>query len=92
MEAAAVGAGEASRDDRPEIARQQAPVAYMVVVRKGPTWRPADFEPLCRLLSRRFAGEIWAFGSYDADVRVGIASACASSTKSGRRAASGDCS
>ena len=70
MEAAAVGAGEASRGDRPEIARQEAPVAHMVVVRKGPTWGPADLEPLCRLLSRRFVGEIWAFGSYDADIRV----------------------
>lgn len=30
-----------------------------------------DFEPLCRLLSRKFSGEIWAFGSYDADVFLG---------------------
>jgi glycosyltransferase involved in cell wall biosynthesis len=42
----------------------------LVIVRKGPSWSTADLEPLCRLLSRRFAGEIWAFGSYDADIRV----------------------
>ncbi len=51
-------------------ADQPTPVAYLVIVRKGPSWRRADLEPLCRLLSKRFAGEIWAFGSYDADFRV----------------------
>lgn len=44
--------------------------AYLVVVHKGPTWELADLEPFCRLLSRRFAGEVWAFGSYEADVMV----------------------
>jgi glycosyltransferase involved in cell wall biosynthesis len=68
MEAAAVGAALASRDD--SFARQLVPVAFLVIVRKGPTWSPADLEPLCRLLSKRFTGEIWAFGSYDADIRV----------------------
>jgi glycosyltransferase involved in cell wall biosynthesis len=68
MEAAAVGAGDAASYFG--FARQEARVAYLVIVRKGPTWSSADLEPLCRLLSRRFSGEIWAFGSYDADVRV----------------------
>lgn len=45
--------------------------AYLVVVRKGPTWDLADIEPFCRLLSRRFTGEVWAFGSYEADVVIG---------------------
>jgi glycosyltransferase involved in cell wall biosynthesis len=70
MEAAAVTAAAAPREDTCGFARQQTPFAYLVIVRKGPTWSPADLEPLCRLLSRRFAGEIWAFGSYDADIRV----------------------
>jgi glycosyltransferase involved in cell wall biosynthesis len=70
MEAAAVSARVASRDDNSGLSRQSAPIAFLVIVRKGPTWSTADLEPLCRLLSRRFAGEIWAFGSYDADIRV----------------------
>lgn len=45
--------------------------AYLVVVRKGPTWELADLEPYCQLLSRRFVGEVWAFGSYEADSVVG---------------------
>ncbi len=49
---------------------EEAPLAYLVVVRKGPTWNEEDIAPFCRLLSKRFAGELWAFGSYDADVRV----------------------
>jgi hypothetical protein len=68
MEAAAVTVGDTSRDDNSGLARQETPVAYLVIVRKGPTWSPADLEPLCRLLSRRFIGEISAFGSYDADL------------------------
>lgn len=47
------------------------PLAYLVVVHKGPTWSREDIAPFCRLLSRQFAGEIWAFGSYDADVPIG---------------------
>lgn len=49
----------------------QAPIAYLVVVHKGPTWNVSDIEPFCRLLSRRFAGEVWAFGSYTADTMIG---------------------
>jgi len=69
MEAAAVAVGDTSRGGGSELV-QAKPVAYLVMVRKGPSWSTADLEPLCRLLSRRFAGEIWAFGSYDADIRV----------------------
>ena len=70
MEATAVGGGAPSRDDGSGFALQEAPVAFLVIVRKGPTWSLADLEPLCRILSKKFTGEIWAFGSYDADVRV----------------------
>lgn len=48
----------------------QLPVAYVVVVRKGPSWNPDDLRSFCELLSQRFAGEVWAFGSYDADIRI----------------------
>ena len=47
------------------------PLAYLVVVRKGPTWDLSDIEPYCRLLSRRFTGEVWAYGSYEADTVIG---------------------
>lgn len=70
METRAITAEEASLDEKSRAAEQQTPVAYLVIVRKGPSWRPTDLEPLCRLLSKRFVGEIWAFGSYDADFRV----------------------
>ncbi len=69
METSAVIA-DGSRGDDSGFAQHEAPVAYLVVVRKGPSWAPSDLEPLCRLLSKRFAGEIWAFGSYDADLQV----------------------
>lgn len=69
METGALTAGEASGNDS-GAEGQQAPVAYLVIVRKGPSWSRADLEPLCRLLSKRFVGEIWAFGSYDADFRM----------------------
>jgi glycosyltransferase involved in cell wall biosynthesis len=70
MEATAVTEGGSSCDDDIGLAHQRTAVAYLVIVRKGPTWSPADLEPLCRLLSRRFIGEVWAFGSYDADIRI----------------------
>lgn len=69
METAALNDAEGALGDGSGMARA-TPIAYLVVVRKGPTWAPADLEPLCRLLSRRFVGEIWAFGSYDADIQV----------------------
>ncbi len=49
----------------------QPPLAYLVVIHKGPTWNQADLEPLCRLLSRRFTGEVWSFGTYEADRIIG---------------------
>ena len=70
METSAITTEEASRDENSGSAEQQTPVAYLVIVRKGPSWRRSDLEPLCRLLSERFVGEIWAYGSYDADFRV----------------------
>lgn len=47
------------------------PMAYLVVVRKGPTWELSDMEQFCRLLSRRFIGEVWAHGSYEVDTVIG---------------------
>jgi glycosyltransferase involved in cell wall biosynthesis len=70
METGAIVAQASPGDGDPGIAELGIPVSYLVIVRKGPTWSLADLEPFCRLLSKRFAGEIWAFGSYDADVRV----------------------
>lgn len=49
----------------------QAAAAYLVVIHKGPTWNTEDLAPYCRLLSRRFTGEVWAFGSYEADTVIG---------------------
>ena len=46
-------------------------MAYLVVVRKGPTWDLNDITPYCRLLSRRFTGEVWAYGSYETDAVIG---------------------
>ncbi len=45
--------------------------AYVIVVHKGPTWDVGDIEPYCHLLSKRFTGEVWAFGSYDGDTVIG---------------------
>jgi glycosyltransferase involved in cell wall biosynthesis len=70
MEADAVSVGHPSRGPD-EAAPADPPVAHLVVVHKGPTWDLPDIEPFCRLLSRRFTGEVWAYGSYDADTVVG---------------------
>jgi glycosyltransferase involved in cell wall biosynthesis len=70
MEAGAIVAAGAERDDSPQTTELPTPVAYLVIVRKGPTWSLADLVPFCSLLSKRFTGEIWAFGSYDADVCI----------------------
>lgn len=69
MEAHALS-GPAQRDAGAYV-QAQPPLAHLVVVSKGPTWNVADLEPYCRLLSRRFSGEVWAFGSYEADVVIG---------------------
>lgn len=70
METDALEAGGATRG-QVGVGGSEAPVAYVVVVHKGPTWEVKDIEPFCLLLSRRFCGEVWAFGSYDADTYIG---------------------
>jgi glycosyltransferase involved in cell wall biosynthesis len=47
------------------------PLAYLFRIIWGPTYRPDDYEPELRLLSQRFAGELWGYGSYDADTCIG---------------------
>lgn len=50
----------------------EAPLAYLFKVVAGPTYKPEDFVlPTLQLLSRRFAGELWSYGSYEADICVG---------------------
>jgi glycosyltransferase involved in cell wall biosynthesis len=47
------------------------PPPYLFQVVEGPTYNPEDFLlPTLRLLSRRFAGEMWSYGSYEADIQV----------------------
>jgi glycosyltransferase involved in cell wall biosynthesis len=48
-----------------------APLAYLFVVREGPTYSLADLAPECELLSQRFSGEFWSYGSYEADTQIG---------------------
>jgi glycosyltransferase involved in cell wall biosynthesis len=47
------------------------PLAYLFMVREGPTYSLEDLEAACLLLSQRFRGELWSYGSYEADVEVG---------------------
>jgi glycosyltransferase involved in cell wall biosynthesis len=47
------------------------PLAVLFMIREGPTISLADLEPICKLLSRRFEGELWSYGAYEANVRVG---------------------
>lgn len=54
------------------------PAAYLFKVIVGPTYRIDDHEPVLRLLSQRFTEELWAYGSYQADITYGRAfSRCA---------------
>src|SRR5580704_4787219 len=48
-----------------------APLAYLFMIRVGPTYAIGDLAPECELLSRRFAGEFWSYGSYEADQQIG---------------------
>jgi glycosyltransferase involved in cell wall biosynthesis len=48
-----------------------APLAYLFMIRVGPTYSMGDLAPECELLSRRFAGEFWSYGSYEADRQIG---------------------
>jgi len=47
------------------------PATFLFMVREGPTHTIDELEPLCGLLSRRFHGELWSYGSYEADAVVG---------------------
>jgi glycosyltransferase involved in cell wall biosynthesis len=46
------------------------PLAYLFMVREGPTYSLEDLEPICALLSQHFRGELWSYGSYEADAEV----------------------
>ena len=54
----------------PEMQRE-LPLAYLFMVKMGPTHAPQEFEPMLRLLSRRFVGEVWSYGSYEGDFEYG---------------------
>jgi glycosyltransferase involved in cell wall biosynthesis len=45
--------------------------AYLFKVVEGPTYNPEEYLPTLELLSQRFAGELWSYGSYEADRQVG---------------------
>jgi glycosyltransferase involved in cell wall biosynthesis len=45
--------------------------AYLFKVVEGPTYKAEEFEPTLRLLSLRFTGELWSYGSYNADMTFG---------------------
>jgi len=47
------------------------PLAYLFRIIWGPTYKPDDYEPELRLLSQRFTGELWTYGSYNADIVFG---------------------
>jgi glycosyltransferase involved in cell wall biosynthesis len=47
------------------------PLAVLFMIREGPTISLADLEPICKLLSRRFKGELWSYGAYEADLKIG---------------------
>lgn len=46
-------------------------VTHLFMLITGPTYSMEEHEPLCKLLSQRFTGELWTFGSYEADVVIG---------------------
>ena len=46
-------------------------LAYLFMLREGPTYSLDDMAPECALLSQRFAGEYWSYGSYEADTQIG---------------------
>ena len=59
-----------SQEPGPEPAAP-TPLAYLFMIRVGPTYSIGDLAPECELLSRRFAGEFWSYGSYEADRQIG---------------------
>lgn len=46
-------------------------IAHLFMLRPGPSHSINEFEPLCRVLSAQFTGEIWTPGSYEADAMLG---------------------
>jgi glycosyltransferase involved in cell wall biosynthesis len=46
------------------------PRAYLFNVVEGPSHHPEEHLPTLRLLSQRFTGELWSFGTYEADLEV----------------------
>jgi len=53
------------------MAIPEATLAYLFMIREGPTHALGEFAPECELLSQRFAGEYWSYGSIEADVQIG---------------------
>src|ERR1700693_2099822 len=47
------------------------PLAYLFQVVEGPTYHREEHLPALQLLSQRFAGELWSYGAYEADLNVG---------------------
>ena len=53
------------------LLRAETPRAYLFMIQAGPTYAAENLEPLCRVLSQEFTGELWSYGSYEADVELG---------------------
>jgi hypothetical protein len=64
METAAVGAGEASRDESPEFARQEAPVAYQLLAQFVARRRIGEVARARK--KRQFSGETYV--EYHAEI------------------------
>ncbi len=41
------------------------------MIQAGYTYAAENLEPLCRVLSQQFTGELWSYGSYEADLELG---------------------
>jgi hypothetical protein len=41
------------------------------MIQAGSTYAAENLEPLCRVLSQQFTGELWSYGSYEADLEIG---------------------
>lgn len=55
----------------PHIESMRVPLAYLFMIREGPTYSLGELAPECELLSQRFAGEFWSYGAYEADTLIG---------------------
>jgi len=49
----------------------EAPLAYLFMIREGPIHAVGELAPECELLSQRFTGEFWSYGSCEADEQIG---------------------